>query len=98
MGKLIQDQKVKVDQAKSSKNAQLEKDEQKKLNGFESDLSKFAKQEDGYHNDITASEENIRDYKRKSSDNDGATQVKQEDVTKQKDIINKLQKKLESIQ
>ncbi|MEO6167721.1 MAG: hypothetical protein ABIO46_09850 [Chitinophagales bacterium] len=98
VGKLVQDQKALVDQARSSKNEGLEKEEQKKLNGFESDLSKLAKQEDGYHKEITNSEENIREYKRTSSDNDGASQVKQEDVAKQKDLINKLQKRLESIQ
>lgn len=96
--KQIQDEKALVDEARSSENETKEKEEVKKLKGFESDLSKLEKQEDGYHQDITNSEANIRQYERNNSDNEALIKTKTDDVNMQKEVINKLQKKLESIQ
>ena len=96
--KQILDQKGVVDQARSGTNEELEKEEEKKLKGYENDLSKLENQEDGLHKSITNSEANVREYERSLTDNETAVKLKQEEVTSQKDVVNKLQKKLDGIQ
>lgn len=94
----VQDQKGMLDQAKTTNNEALKKDEEKKLREFESELSKLQKQEDDLHKDVTNSEASIREYQRKVSDAETAVKLNQEEVTRQKDLISKLEKRLGGIE
>ncbi len=73
------------------------KEGEKKVKDAESELTKLQKNEEGMHKDVNKMEASIRDNERKIASNEQALELKQNEIGKQKEILNLLKKKIESI-
>ncbi|HXH18636.1 MAG TPA: hypothetical protein VNJ07_06090 [Chitinophagales bacterium] len=96
--KQVQEQKMQVSQIISNHSSkEVVKEAEKKLKNWEAEVAKLEKQEDSLHRDINKSEAAIREAERGISANGQAMQLKQNEITRQKQVVYNYQKKWESI-
>ena len=95
--KQVQEQKEELAKVRDTGNEVIIKENEKKLKTFESEVSKLEKQEDGMHKDNTKSDASIREYERSITANEATMKLQQEEIAKQKQLIQNIRKKMEGI-